>query len=817
MRFPARITSPKQLADLRASSLMPETWSAAGLYTEEDAARLGGMLGWGRSARSLGPAMVFPYHGLDGELLDYFRVKPDNPRVQKDNGKQVKYEAPKGRPPHAYLPPQCHRAWRSGEPLLVVEGEKKALAGCQNGFPTIGLAGVWSWRRKGERELLPELRAIPWKDRRVYVVFDSDRESNPRVRQAEAALAAALVRLGADVRVVVFRPGPSGAKTGVDDFFARGGTPDQFRALLAAAKPVTAGGPGGYEFTDIGNGRRLADTAGRDLRFVADRGCWLAWDGRRWVERGAEVRVEAIAKDVLTEWAKAAAAAVGRAAKALAAAEADDAKERAKKALTDAQYELRFAKRSQDWRAVKRMIGAARSESAICISSYRETFDRHPWLLNCPNGTVDLRTGKLRPHAREDFMTKVAPVAYDPLATAPRYDRFLAEILGGRAELVGYIRRLSGVVCTGEVTNHTLHFFYGTGRNGKSVLLELWMDVLGPDEYALKLPDGVLVTAAIGARHPTELADLAGVRLAVANETEQDAKLAESRVKELTGGDTISARKMKQDFFRFAPTHKLIIASNHKPRVRGTDVGIWSRIRVVPFQVRFWTDEEREGDPDLRADPELKAKLMAEAPGVLADMVRMAGEFFRSELVLTAPKVVTAATREYQQAEDTLGEFFSERVVPDTDAAKEPKHRNRVTGADLYQAYRRWAEGRGEKVCGTVNFGEYAKKRLDHRKSAGVMCYFATVRPGPPQADELPDGEAGGEGGEGGSQFPVKPLKDRPPLDGHTGIDPHPPHPPQDDVLDDPVTGPCLDRASKSNAKCTADILSVADLSALWM
>lgn len=237
-----RVADPRHRADLESSALTPATWAAAGLYTEPDPQRVAELLGWQYPAKRLGPCLVFPYPALAGGPSGYCRVKPAAPRPDRDKpGKAVKYEAPVGRPPHAYFPALVRERWEGSDPLLLTEGEKKSLCACQHGFPTVGLSGVWAWRRKGEKAVLPELRPIPWSGRVVYVVFDSDRADNPNVRKAEAALAAALRAMGATVRVVALPPGPDGAKTGLDDFFARGGTADGFRELLAAATDPPAG------------------------------------------------------------------------------------------------------------------------------------------------------------------------------------------------------------------------------------------------------------------------------------------------------------------------------------------------------------------------------------------------------------------------------------------------------------------------------------------------------------------------------------------------------------------------------------------------
>ncbi len=475
-----------------------------------------------------------------------------------------------------------------------------------------------------------------------------------------------------------------------------------------------------FEFTDIGNGRRLVAECGKDIRFAADQRVFFVWDGCRWKPDPDQVHVEALAKKMLRGWAGAAADLVAVAAKDAAATDGE-AQEKAKARLGRAKAELSFALKTQDLRALRRMIAAARSEPAVLVGKYSEVFDRDPWAFNAANGTIDLRNGTLRPHCREDYITKLSPVGFDPKAKAPRYLRFLNDTFAGDADLVAYIRGLAGVCITGDVSEHMLNVFHGSGSNGKGTLIETaWFPVLG--EYAAKLPDTVLVNDGRD-RHPTERAELAGVRLAVASETGQTGKLDEARVKELTGGDTVTARRMRQDFFQFTPTHKMILLTNHKPRIVGTDHGIWRRVRLIPFVQKFWKEADRDAnpnahfDPNTKADPTLGESLKSEAAGILADMVRHAVAFFQSR-ELRPPKSVSDATAAYREGEDTIGQFMSERVIPDP--------ANRLAAGRLFQAYKAWAESLGFKPAGSRTFGEYAKNVLEHVKSNGIY-YKARV------------------------------------------------------------------------------------------
>ena len=203
--------------------------------------------------------------------------------------------------------------------------------------------------------------------------------------------------------------------------------------------------------------------------------------------------------------------------------------------------------------------------------------------MNCANGTLDLRTGKLRQHDQADYIAKVCPVAFDASATCPTWRKFLAEIFNGSEALVEYSQRLVGYWLTGLTTEHVLPVAWGSGANGKSTWINALFDVMGAD-YSGKANRDLLL-AIKGDRHPTALAGLHGKRFVVCTETSEGARLDEALVKEMTGGDAITARRMREDFWTFAPTHKIALVTNHKPTVRGTDHAIWRRLRLIPFTV----------------------------------------------------------------------------------------------------------------------------------------------------------------------------------------------------------------------------------------
>jgi putative DNA primase/helicase len=309
------------------------------------------------------------------------------------------------------------------------------------------------------------------------------------------------------------------------------------------------------------------------------------------------------------------------------------------------------------------------------IVTRADAFDRDRWLFNVKNGTIDLRTGELREHRREDLITRIAPVEFNPASERPRlWEEFLAEIFGGNCGLTDFVRRACGYALTGSVSEQKLFFLHGSGANGKTTFLETLMYVMGG--YARRLAPSLLFAASRD-MHPTGLADLKGSRLAVTTEVEFGKRLAEAVVKELTGGDRLAARRMRQDSFEFEPTHKVFMCGNHLPVVRGSDHAIWRRIVLIPFSVTI---------PEERQDKDLTGKLRAEAAGILNWLVTGCLEWQKKGL--GEPCDVTTATRAYRSDMDALGVFLSDHCVLTPKA--------QTTSADLYKAYGQWCEKNSE-------------------------------------------------------------------------------------------------------------------------
>jgi putative DNA primase/helicase len=408
--------------------------------------------------------------------------------------------------------------------------------------------------------------------------------------------------------------------------------------------------PDSAEFvdTDIANAARLARRHGTNVRFTAAGG-WLIWNGTHWLEDPKGVRIQALAKDT-------------------AVAIFDEIK-----GAIDRDGMMRHAKRSQSRAAIEAMVLLARSEAGLLAEI--TAFDTDHMLFNVANGTLDLRAGKLRPHRREDLITRMSPIQYEPDADYELWDRFLLRVLGGDQELYRYARRLVGYLLTGNTTEQVLHFLYGLGANGKSVFCEILQDLLG--DYAIVVsPELILVRRHGGI--PNDIARLRGVRAAFMNETSQGSRFDESKLKDLTGGDTLTGRFLHQEFFDFPPTHKIVIRGNHKPVIAGTDDGIWRRLRLVPFLVSIPPEEQ---------DHQLIDKLRGELPGILRWAVEGCLEWQLEGL--KPPAVILDAVREYREESDTLGRFIGEHC----DARKLAQ----VKSGIFFQRYQQFAETAGER------------------------------------------------------------------------------------------------------------------------
>lgn len=430
-------------------------------------------------------------------------------------------------------------------------------------------------------------------------------------------------------------------------------------------------GPAGLELTDTGNRDRLVDDHGENLRYCHQAKSWFVWDGRRWALDEADQTVQLAIDSVRRFFHKA-----------------------HSYAGTDPKKIANHALASEKADRIRASLFLAQSALPMAFDG----FDADPYLLNCANGTLDLRTGQLREHDRSDFITKIAPIEFDPKAKAPQWEKFLDEIFGNEPEMVAFIQRAAGYSLLGVQNEHAILVLHGMGRNGKSVLLESFRAVLG-DDYVKTAPVSMLLAQKYDGI-PNDLAALRGARVVIASEPNEGQRLDEGKIKSITGGDVITARFMRGEFFSFLPTFTVWLSTNHKPVIRGNDDGIWSRLRLIPFDVRFYLPDELPAagiDEPRMADLQLKQKLREEAPGILAWMVRGCS-YWQKKGSLDAPLSVRQATKDYRDSEDQLAAFFDERCAFEKHASAPAK--------DLYAAYCSWAEANSERPISKTAFGK---------------------------------------------------------------------------------------------------------------
>lgn len=415
-------------------------------------------------------------------------------------------------------------------------------------------------------------------------------------------------------------------------------------------------------------GRRSWDS---DAKYVAAWNKWLFWNGTHWQEDDCcedmtRVRVYLRTRaEELVQWAE----------KKAAAIEAEEGGDRGKKLRAWAKDQ---AKTLRDKSSVASVVSLAQSNPASAART--GDFDADLMIVGTPGGTLDLHTGDLRPARREDMVKKQVAVAPASKGTdAPTWTRFLNDAFEGDQDKISFMQRAAGYALTGKTTEHKLLFLYGTGRNGKSVFLDTLQWIWG--DYARRAAATTFLHST-AERHPTDIAGLDGARLVVGSELPKGKTWDESVIKDLTGGDKMTARFMRGDFFDFDPQLTLMIAGNNMPSFRGVDEAIRARVVLVPFTVTIHASQRDKGLPD---------KLKAEAPAILRWAVEGALEWQRRGL--DVPAKIEEASQAYFDDEDTLGQFLADETVMDGAAF--------TTTADLHQRFRQWVEKQGLNVWTT--------------------------------------------------------------------------------------------------------------------
>ena len=420
--------------------------------------------------------------------------------------------------------------------------------------------------------------------------------------------------------------------------------------------------------------RLFIEEFGDELRYCAAQRRWLFWDGVRWIhdQDGHVIRLATRASSLI----------------AREALQAPDEDSRANF--------YRWAARAESQCYIKAIVELAKTAPNVPVSVTE--LDRDPMLLCVQNGAIDLRTGRWTQSQKGQLITKQAPVRYDPTAKCPRWQQFIDEITGGDVELCAYLQRCAGYWLTGLTREQCFFILYGDGSNGKSVFIRTLQTLMG--DYAVSTPPETLMEKRSSGAASPDLARLRGSRLAVASESSSTSVLAEPLVKQLTGQDKVVCRDLYSGFFEYQPAFKLVLSTNHRPDIQGTDHAIWRRIHLIPFRMTVRED---------RQDKQLGEKLEAEFPGILNWVI--VGALDYQENGLKRPRCVLDATAAYRSDMDVLGDWLKEECEDIPSATTPVKN--------LHDAYFSWCIREGHSPIGKGKFGDELEKRGYRRDRKG--------------------------------------------------------------------------------------------------
>ena len=602
-----------------------------------------------------GPAIEIPYRDSPGNE-SYARWKIFN-------HSSMRYVARAKSGSRVYFPAGPDLKSWAGDPsvpLYIVEGELKTLSAVENlKINAIGVSGVWNF--VGRRDLseratpLPDFDRMEWAERKVIVCFDSDWRTNIEVRRAVLALGVELRSRGADVYLLDL-PSIETKKTGLDDWIVSAKRRGKSLIKQFEELPRIAFDPANFfdGYSELDFARRLHLHHSDRIRYVPELKTWFVLDQSTNVWR----------KDVTGQ--------VNRFAKELPMI-----------LLREAQWVRSEDRRKEIVRAVASSGNKKRIDAALGLLQTEEgipllveQMDRDPFLLALPDGNaVELKTGAVRPLRAGDYVTKLAGTTIaEPGTPAQNFLRFVDEIFLGDTEYIDYVKRALGYSLSGDTGEQCIFILHGIGANGKSTLLNILRTTLGA--YATWAnPETFMVQQSAGTRG--DIVRLRGIRLVATSELEDGQRLAESIIKSWTGGEPMVARPLYAEPIEFAVTGKLFIATNHKPKVRGTDHAIWRRIHLWPFDLKL---------PKEKQDASILAKLEAEMPAILRWLVDGFAEWQR--IGLRPPAKVVTATAAYRSESDVIGAWLGECC--------ELEASEKTFGTNLYESYAQYAAAKRE-------------------------------------------------------------------------------------------------------------------------
>lgn len=407
--------------------------------------------------------------------------------------------------------------------------------------------------------------------------------------------------------------------------------------------------PETFRLTDMGNAERLIKRHGKSLRYCYETGYWLVWNGKVW-EKDGGAQTTTLAKETVRN---------------MYAEAANTTDDHQRKELAD------HAKKSESENKLHAMVALARDLVPIKV----QDLDANNMLFNCQNGTIDLNTGVLNPHKRENFITLISPVEYDPNAHSDLWEQHLLRVTGNNRELIAYLQRVFGYCLTGETKEQVMFFVFGPTKTGKSKTIGAVMWVLG--DYAKQTPSETLLIKRYSGH--SDKARLVGSRMVVAIEAEKGERLASASIKNMTGEDRMTARFLYKENFEFYPTFKIFLVANDKPLIRGEDSAMWERVKLIPF---------KQFIPLAERDKDLGEKLKEEGKGILAWMMRGCLEWQKYR-DLIEPEEITNETAIYRSEMDILGDFLDDCCIVEK--------AEKVTHSNLYQAYEEWCHQNDEE------------------------------------------------------------------------------------------------------------------------
>lgn len=421
----------------------------------------------------------------------------------------------------------------------------------------------------------------------------------------------------------------------------------------------------GYEGSDYGVARRVCDKLEGTMFYIPEWKKWVCWNGKAFVTDSsgalAEVTVR-VSKDMTHE-----------------VSEGDPEKKE------DVSKHKAWGAFCMHYQSARGIDSVERLARGMCSLDYRD-LDPNPKMFHCANGVLNLNTCLFEPHNAAHLNTRVSSVTYDPTAKCPRFEKFVFEVTGGDRDLANYMQRIVGFCLSGSVENQSIFVMHGGGNNGKGVFTRTLLKLLG--DYAGPISQDLLMSSPH--QHPTQFAYLYGKRCVVAQETDQDCELNEAQVKNLTGGDDIQCRRMREDFWSFSPTHKILLATNHKPNIKGTDNGIWRRLKPIPFNVTFTAEQ---------IDLTLETKLDAELSGILNWAIEGWCDFLL--VGLDEPEAVKEAHQEYRADMNIVAQFVDEKCVRGPNLT--------VSNDQFYAAFKMFCDDQGfarhssRKICADLD------------------------------------------------------------------------------------------------------------------